>query len=66
LPLIELTNSPGLTFLLSGKIVSTPWLLAGYDDSEEWSKKMLEFYEHDDLNSAWVLTSENKNPSLPT
>ena len=64
--LIELTNSPGLTFLLSGKVVSTPWLLAGYDGSEQWSKKMLDLYEHDDLNSAWVLTSENKNPSLPT
>ena len=64
--LIELTNSPGLTFLLSGKVVSTPWLLAGYGGSEQWSKKMLELYEHDDLNSAWVLTSENKNPSLPT
>ena len=63
--LIELTNSPGFTFLLSGKIVSTPWLLAGYDGSEQWSKKMLELYEHNDLNTAWVLTSENKIPSLP-
>jgi hypothetical protein len=65
-PLIELTNRPGLTFLLSGKIVSTPWLLAGYDGSEQYAKKMLDLYERNDLASAWVLTSENKNPSLPT
>ena len=66
LPLIELTNNPGLTFLLSGKVVSTPWLFAGYSGSEQWTKQMLELHEHDELKFAWVLTSENKNPSLPT
>ena len=65
-PLIELTNSPGLTFLLSGKVVSTPWLLAGYDGSEQWAKNMLDLYEHNDLASAWVLTSKNKTTGLPT
>ena len=65
-PLIELTNRPGLTFLLSGKIVSTPWLLAGYDGSEQYAKKMLDLYEHNDLASAWVLTSKNKSTGLPT
>jgi hypothetical protein len=66
LPLIELTNNPGLTFLLSGKIVSTPWLLAGYDGSEEYAKRMLTLYQHDDLISAWVLSSKNKTSILPT
>ena len=66
LPLIELTNSPGLTFLLSGRIVSTPWLYAGYDGSEQWSKKMLELHELSELKFAWVLTSRNKTPRLST
>ena len=64
--LIELTNSPGLTFLLSGKIVSTPWLLAGYDGSEQYARRMLALYQHEDLDSAWFLTSENKNSSIQT
>ena len=66
LPLIELTNNPGLTFLLSGKIVSTPWLLAGYDGSEEYAKRMLTLYQQEDLISAWVLSSKNKTSILPT
>lgn len=65
-PLIELTNSPGLTFLLSGRIVSTPWFLASYDGSEKWSLKMLKIYNQDDLPSAWVLTSHLKTRSIPT
>ena len=66
LPLIELTNSPGLTFLLSGKFISTPWLFAGYSGSEQSSKKMLELQEHDELKFAWVLTSAEKRLSVTT
>ena len=65
-PLIELTNSPGLIFLLSGKIITTPWLLGSYEGSEIWSKKMLELYKDDDLGIAWILTAENKKESIPT
>lgn len=65
-PLIELTNSPGLTFLLSGRIVSTPWFLASYDGSEKWSLRMLEIYNQDDLPSAWLLTSNQKTLSIST
>jgi hypothetical protein len=65
-PLIELTNSPGLIFLLSGKIITTPWLLGSYEGSEIWSKKMLELYNNDDLGIAWIITAENKKESIPT
>ena len=46
--------------------VSTPWLLADYEGSEEYAKRMLALYQHEDLISAWVLSSKNKTSSLPT
>ena len=65
-PMINLTNNPGLTFLLSCKIVSTPWLFGGYSGSVPWTSKLLKIYEEDDLKLSWVLTSRNNPLSIPT
>jgi hypothetical protein len=65
-PIINLTNNPGLTFLLSGRVVSTPWLFGGYSGSLPWTSKMLKIYEEDDLKLSWILTSENNPLGIPT
>lgn len=54
-------DGPGLVFVLGGRPLGLPWLLGGYSGSEAWAARMLDKLSPQDLQSAWILSS-NDNP----
>ena len=54
-------DGPGLVYALGGRPLGLPWLLGGYSGSEIWAGRMLDKLSPADLQSAWILSS-NDNP----
>jgi hypothetical protein len=65
--LIDLTGaSPGVSVILSGAVLGSPWLLGGYKGSEAFAEAVLSTASRDQLAHAWVLTAPNGKRQLPT
>lgn len=54
-------DGPGLVFAIGGRPLGLPWLLGGYSGSEVWAVRMLEKLSAQDIQNAWILSS-NDNP----
>jgi hypothetical protein len=65
--LINLTNKPGITFCLSAKIITVPWLLGAYDGSDNWVVSMINRYQKfHNINESWIITNDDPHNKLTT
>ena len=65
--LINLTNKPGITFCLSAKIITVPWLLGAYDGSDNWVVSMINRYQKfHNINESWIITNDDPHNKLST
>jgi hypothetical protein len=65
-PIIDLTGTaPSTIFYLGGVPIGSAWLLGGYPNSEEFTRRALETVPRDQLRRAWVLTAPNGHRPIP-
>ncbi|WP_156948989.1 hypothetical protein [Bradyrhizobium sp. WSM1417] len=65
-PIIDLTGTaPTTIFVLDGLPIGSAWLLGGYPNSEEFTRRALETVPRDQLSGAWVLTAPKGHRSIP-
>lgn len=67
-PIIDLTGTaPSTIFFLEGLPIGSAWLLGGYPNSEEFTRRALDMVPRDQLGRAWVLTApEGQRPISDT
>lgn len=64
-PLIDLTGaSPGALVVLGGRLLGVPWLLGGYEGSEEFATQSLATVNIQQLSEAWILTAPDGKHSV--
>jgi hypothetical protein len=65
-PIIDLTGTaPSTIFFLEGLPIGSAWLLGGYPNSEEFTRRALETVPRDQLDRAWVLTAPKGHRPIP-
>ncbi len=58
-PVIDLSGmSPGIVYILDGRAPVYPWMAGGYANSTQFARNILNDWKDDELQQAWVLTSE--------
>lgn len=65
-PIIDLTGTaPSTIFFLEGLPIGSAWLLGGYPNSEEFTRRALDTVPRDQLGRAWVLTAPEGHRPIP-
>ncbi|MCK1364138.1 hypothetical protein [Bradyrhizobium sp. 62] len=65
-PIIDLTGTaPTTIFFLEGLPIGSAWLLGGYPNSEEFTRRALETVPREDLNRSWVLSAPKGHRPIP-
>ena len=66
-PLINLTNKPGITFVLSGQVLTVPWFLGSYEGSDDWAVSMINLYKDShNIKKSWIITNDDPLNNLTT
>jgi hypothetical protein len=64
-PVLDFTgDGPGLVYALGGRPLGTAWLLGGYSGSGDTSQHLLSRLPVTELQTAWLLTSDNNSRAI--